>query len=149
MGFFISGGLAIGGARSGTKCLVVATMVMAIISAIFAGILLITSAFALDFRIHYYRDGITPLRCTLLVLLIATGATMLVIAIASASLTCKPLCCRSNKQGAVHYQPNQVPASVLVNADQIPDVQHLQAQPSPSVQLLSGSVEPPAYQDVG
>jgi len=151
--FFISGGLAIGGARSGNKCLVVATMVMAIISAIFAGILLITAAFALDFHIHYYRDGIA-LRCTLLVLLIAMGATMLVVAIASASLTCKPLCCRSNKQGAVHYQPNQVPASVLVNADQIaalnlPDVQHLQAQPSPSVQLLSGSVEPPAYQDVG
>jgi len=174
--FFISGGLAIGGARSGNKCLVVATMVMAIISAIFAGILLIISAFALDFHIHYYRDGIEPLRCTLLVLLIAMGATMLVVAIASASLTCKPLCCRSNKQGAVHYQPNQVttsilclclclshtpttisnqvPASVLVNADQIaavnlPDVQHLQAQPSPSVQLLSGPVEPPAYQDVG
>ena len=42
--FFISGGLAIGGARSGNKCLVVATMVMAIISAISAGILLIMSA---------------------------------------------------------------------------------------------------------
>ena len=95
--FFISGGLAIGGARSGNKGLVVATMVMSIISAIFAGILLITSAFALDFHSYYYRDGIAPLRCTLLVLLIATGATMLVIAIASASLTCKPLCCQSNK----------------------------------------------------
>merc|ERR1711936_859804 len=32
--FFVSGGLAIGGARSGNKCLVVATMVMAIISAV-------------------------------------------------------------------------------------------------------------------
>merc|ERR1712088_573654 len=32
--FFISGGLAIGGARSGNKCLVVATLVMAIISAV-------------------------------------------------------------------------------------------------------------------
>merc|ERR1712038_1370309 len=41
--FFISGGLAIGGARSGNKCLVVATLVMAIISAVSAGILLIIS----------------------------------------------------------------------------------------------------------
>jgi len=39
--FFISGGLAIGGACSGNKCLVVATMVMAIISAVCAGVLLI------------------------------------------------------------------------------------------------------------
>merc|ERR1711974_238723 len=34
--FFISGGLAIGGAQSGNKCLVVATLVMAIISAVAA-----------------------------------------------------------------------------------------------------------------
>merc|ERR1711934_110055 len=133
--FFISGGLAIGGARSGNKCLVVATMVMAIISAISAGILLIMSAIYLNFFGYgsYYRSyGVSPVSYGLL---IAMGATMLIVAIASASLTCYPLCCRSNKQGAVHYQPNQVPASVLVNADQIaalnlPAVQDLQAPPS-------------------
>merc|ERR1719350_1663486 len=117
--FFISGGLAIGGARSGNKCLVVATMVMAIISAVSAGILLIMSSISLSvFSYGYqyqYRYG-SPVTYGLL---IAMGATMLIVAIASASLTCYPLCCRSTKQGAVHYQPNQVPASVLVNADQI------------------------------
>merc|ERR1712007_85966 len=151
--FFISGGLAIGGARSGNKCLVVATMVMAIISAISAGILLIMSAIYLTFfgyGSYYRRYGVSPVSYGLL---IAMGATMLIVAIASASLTCYPLCCRSNKQGAVHYQPNQVPASVLVNADQIatlnlPAVQDLQAPPPTSAKLISESAEPPAYQDV-
>jgi len=150
--FFVSGGLAIGGARSGNKCLVVATMVMAIISSVSAGILLIMSAISLHF-ISYsyrYRDEIAPVSYMLLV---AMGATMLIIAIASASLTCYPLCCRSTKQGAVQYNPNQVPASVVVNADQmaalnLPTVRDLQAYPSTSVQLLSDSAEPPAYQDV-
>merc|ERR1712241_1039877 len=54
--FFISGGLAIGGARSGNKCLVVATMVMAIISAVSAGILLIMSSISLSvFNSYSYR----------------------------------------------------------------------------------------------
>jgi len=151
--FFISGGLAIGGARSGNKCLVVATMVMAIISAVSAGILLIMSAIYLNFfgyGSYYRRYGVSPVSYGLL---IAMGATMLIVAIASASLTCYPLCCRSTKQGAVHYQPNQVPASVLINADQIaalnlPAVQDLQAPPPTSAKLFSESAEPPAYQDV-
>jgi len=151
--FFISGGLAIGGARSGNKCLVVATMVMAIISAVSAGILLIMSSISLSvFSYGYqyqYRYG-SPVTYGLL---IAMGATMLIVAIASASLTCYPLCCRSTKQGAVHYQPNQVPASVLINADQIatlnlPAVQDMQAPPPTSAKLISESAEPPAYQDV-
>jgi len=140
--FFISGGLAIGGARSGNKCLVVATMVMAIISAVSAGILLIMSSISLSVFNRYsyrYRDyyGLSHVSDGLL---IAMGATMLIVAIASASLTCYPLCCRSTKQGAVHYRPNQVPASMLVNADQIsalnlPTVQDLQAPPSTSVKV--------------
>merc|ERR1711936_9523 len=52
--FFVSGGLAIGGARSGNKCLVVATMVLAIISAVSAGILLIMSALSLHFIGYRY-----------------------------------------------------------------------------------------------
>ena len=57
--FFISGGLAIGGAQSGKKCLVVATMVMAIISAVSAGILLIMSASLLPIhkRNYDYNSG--------------------------------------------------------------------------------------------
>merc|ERR1712045_828557 len=107
--FFISGGLAIGGARSGNKCLVVATMVMAIISAVSAGILLIMSSISLSVFNSYsyrYRDyyGLSHVSDGLL---IAMGATMLIVAIASASLTCYPLCCRSTNQAAVHYRPNQ------------------------------------------
>ena len=37
------------------------------------------------------------------------GLTMLIVAIISASLTCKPLCCRPVKQELVHHHPNQAP----------------------------------------
>ena len=45
--FFVSGGLAIGGAQSRNKNLVIATMVMAIISSVAAAILLFMSLFVL------------------------------------------------------------------------------------------------------
>ena len=79
-------------------------MVMAIISSVNAGILLIMSAI--------FLHSIYKLPPVSYLLLVAMIATMLIIGIASASLTCYPLCCSSTKQGAVHYSPNQVPASV-------------------------------------
>merc|ERR1712223_289502 len=111
-------------------------MVMSIISAISAGILLIMSAISLQIFGYHYRYH-SPVSYALLM---AMGVTTLVIAIASASLTCYPLCCRSTKQGTVHYKPNQVPANLLVNADQIaalnlPPLQDLQTHPSTSVQV--------------
>merc|ERR1712076_85831 len=138
--FFISGGLAIGGARSGNKCLVVATLVMAIISAVSAGILLILSSILL---VSSYRYSV--MTSLAFGLLIGTGATMLIIAIASASLTCKPLCCGSSNQGTVHYNPNLVNQVAALN---ITTLQGPQAHPSTSVQLLPNSSAPPAYQDV-
>merc|ERR1711934_1231248 len=138
--FFFSGGLAIGGARSGNKCLVVATLVMAIISAVSAGILLILSSILLVSSYRY--SAMTALAFGLL---IGTGATMLIIAIASASLTCKPLCCGSSNQGTVHYNPNLVNQVAALN---ITTLQDPQAHPSTSVQLLPNSSAPPAYQDV-
>ena len=108
--FNISGVLAIAGARSGKKCLVVATMVMAIISAICGGILLIMSAIFLSISYSYSdRESYNYMVPVVFGLLILMGATMLVVAITSASLTCFPLCCRPTKlQGYVHYNPNQV-----------------------------------------
>ena len=102
--FFITGGLAIAGANTGNKGLLVATMVMSIISAVFAGILLMYSA--MWYRIYSRAE-----------VLIVIGAMMLLIAIASASLTCnQPFCCPSTNQnlnqGTVHCIPNQVPTSV-------------------------------------
>jgi len=138
--FFISGGLAIGGARSGNKCLVVATLVMAIISAVSAGILLILSTILLVSSYRY-----STMTALAFGLLIGTGATMLIIAIASASLTCKPLCCGSTSQGTVHYNPNLVNQVAALNLTTLQDPQ---AHPSTSVQLLPNSSAPPAYQDV-
>merc|ERR1711953_1360878 len=130
--FFISGGLAIGGARSGNKCLVVATMVMSIISALVAGILLLISARYLNFLDdHPSYPGYQ--------LLVFMGVMMLGVAIASASLTCKPFCCRSTNQGSVHYNPNQVPTSVLVNPNY---------NTNPNAQPLQTSVNPPVYEEV-
>merc|ERR1711974_319216 len=132
--------VATGGARSGNKCLVVATLVMAIISAVSAGILLILSTILLVSSYRY--SAMTALAFGLL---IVTGATMLIIAIASASLTCKPLCCGSSNQGTVHYNPNLVNQVAALN---ITTLQDPQAHPSTSVQLLPNSSAPPAYQDV-
>ena len=82
--FFVSGGLAIRGARSGKKCLVVATMVMAIISAICGGILLVKSAIFLSISYSYGRRPTHELYgANSLWLLILMGATMLVVAITS------------------------------------------------------------------
>ena len=121
MFFFTSGGLAIVGAQSGKKGLVVATMVMAIISAVCAGVLLITSALSAcnqlftiyddnDHHNHYQTSQVLNDRYKSLLasysLLIIAGATMMIVAIISASLTCRPLCCRSTGQGTVHSQVN-------------------------------------------
>ena len=129
--FFISGALSIGGAQSGKKGLVVATMVMSIISAVLSGILLILSSIYLgEVTLHFTRylnyynkhnNGHININTNYDLhvraeysqaasaswLMIAMGVIMLGFSIASASLSCKPLCCRSNNQGAVHYNPNQ------------------------------------------
>ena len=106
--FFVTGGVAIVGSLTGKKCLVVLTLVMAIISAIYAGIQLFVSVILMDSLGSYNRKE----REFLYGLVIAMSASMLIIAIASASLKCKPLCCRSgSRQGTVHYNPNQMPAT--------------------------------------
>ena len=156
--FFISGGLAIGGAMSGRKCLVVATMVMAIISAVCAGALLIQSAILVSIfgsrRSYHYHGDQGQLELVSYVLMITMGVTMLISAITSASLTCRPLCCSPTQQGVVHYRPNnqvnQVSeanaTSVVLNVDELgkiilPAVQDTQAIPtnSPRVSLIQKS----------
>jgi len=93
--------------------------------------------------------------------MIAMGVTMLISAITSASLTCRPLCCSPTKQGLVHYRPNnqvnQVSetnaTSVVLNVDELgkvilPAVQDMQAIPTNSPRLASDSSALPTYQDV-
>ena len=87
----------------------VATMVMSIISAVCAGILLIMSSLNwANNRSWNYNDQYwhwNPVASY--VLLILSGMAMLIAAIVSASLTCKPLCCRPVQQELVHHHPNQ------------------------------------------
>ena len=105
--FFVSGGLSIRGAQSGSKRLVVSTMVMSILSAVCAGVLLIMSS--LGWTIHSSNCNFNYSRCsvdasvTSYVRLILMGLIMLIVAIVSAALTCKPLCCRSVKQESPHH----------------------------------------------
>jgi len=76
--FALSGGLAIGGARSGNNCLVLATLVTSIFSTVWA-------VFLLTFASVYLAEDIpTVSGC---VVLIAVGVIMLVIACASTCLT--------------------------------------------------------------
>ena len=83
----VCGGLAIGGARSKNKCLVVASLVMSVISAVSAGALLTISSLLL-----LNRSEMT----TLSVLPIALGVVMLCAGITSFVLSCCTLCCASN-----------------------------------------------------
>ena len=113
--FLISGGLAIGGARRGNKCLVVATLVMSILSAIAAFYSLINASTWLhlieqidydDFKQHTNMTTSKATDQALHITLVAVCAIMLVVSIISSALTCRPLCCRrSQESGTVHYTP--------------------------------------------
>ena len=109
--FITTGGLSIVGARSGNKCLVVATLVMAILSAIMACILLSFAGISMSMTYIGSEGFIT---CTIEMVI---GGVMLIVGITSASLTCRPLCCSSSsssQQGLVYYQAhNQVDIASL------------------------------------
>ena len=105
--FIVSGSLAIAGARSGNKCLVIATMVMAIITAVSAGVLLIMSSVWVGIG-HGRR--FSPIDGTVgtasMVIQIVTGLAMLICSICSSALTCRATCCwPTAAEGAVHYTP--------------------------------------------
>ena len=109
--FIVSGSLAIAGARSGNKCLVIATMVMAIITAVSAGVLLIMSSVWVGIgNFGYYPRRFSSIDCTVgtasLVIQSVTGLAMLICSICSSALTCRATCCRPTAaEGAVHYTP--------------------------------------------
>ena len=107
--FCVSGGIAIGGAQSGNKCLVVATMVMSIIFALSALLL-----FPLLFMVFAMWFGGSNGPEWLAVLLILMLMVMVIVPTISACLACKPLCSQKRpSEGVVqpnqaHYHPNQV-----------------------------------------
>jgi len=165
--FFTAGGLAIGGARTGNKCLVIATLVMAIFSAVFAGALIILTAIESSL-FQYYGNGcchwyLHEYVIASYVLLITMRTTLLATAITLASLTCLPLCCRSAEQDMVqldtkaikeHQQPNEANVtSVVVNMEQwaalnVPTIEDLQERSTPPSRIVSDSSEPPSFLDV-
>jgi len=109
--FFVSGGLAIGGAQSGIRSLQVASMVMSYISAV------IVSFPFLHFFSSVIRSECAPYGCNALFLPLIILAVMLVLSITSASISssyhlkiccCSPLNCRSGKHGGSDTQPNPV-----------------------------------------
>merc|ERR1712055_680712 len=93
--FIISGSLSICSGKNTNSCLIISTMVMSIISAISAGILIIFSALGLahdGYSCHYYHCDVHPEIFHGIQLL--AGIIELVLAITSASLSCKATCCR-------------------------------------------------------
>ena len=115
--FITTGGLAIGGARSGNKCLVVATLVMAIFSAIISCTLLSLAGISMSMT-HIGSEGFIASTIEMVI-----GGVMLIVGITSASLTCRPLCCSqaSCQQGLVYYAPNQVELASL-NLPRLPNL---------------------------
>ena len=122
--FFVSGGLAIGGAQSGSRCLQVASMVMSYISAV------IVSFPFLGFLSSVIRSECAPYGCDAFFLPLIILAVMLVLSITSASISsyhlkiccCSPLNCRSAKHGGSDSQPNPV-NQVLKVPNEITQVQ--------------------------
>merc|ERR1712055_266287 len=94
--FIISGSLSICSGKNTNSCLIISTMVMSIISAISAGILIIFSAIGLahdgGYLCEYYDCDVHPEVFHGIQLL--AGIIELVLAITSASLSCKATCCR-------------------------------------------------------
>jgi len=93
--FIISGSLSICSGKNTNSCLIISTMVMSIISAISAGFLVIFSANGLAYdayTCHYYDcDAHSQIFHSIGLL---AGIIELVLAITSASLSCKATCCR-------------------------------------------------------
>jgi len=144
--FITTGGLTIGGARSGNKCLVVATLVMAIFSAIMACTLLSLAGISMSMT-YIGSEGFITSTIEMVI-----GGVMLIVGITSASLTCRPLCCppsssSSSQQGLVYYQaPNQVDIASL-NLPRLPNL----PVPTPllsAAQVVVPPCAPPAYQEV-
>ena len=104
----VSGGIAIGGAQSGNKCLVVATMRMSIIFALSAlALLMFVTFWVFSVLDRLWLQGWAVLPILLLL-------SMVIVPTISACLACKAL--RSQKRPSeeivqtnqTHYHPNQV-----------------------------------------
>ena len=85
----------------------------------------------------------------------AMDATILVIAIASTSLTCYLLCCRSTNQGTLHYDPKNLPTiqDLKAHSSTLVHVKLIKSKKSVGryklfFQLLSDSANTPTYHDV-
>ena len=155
--FITTGGLAIGGARSGNKCLVVATLVMAIFSAIMACTLVSLAGIAMSVT-YIGSEGFIASTIEMVI-----GGVMLIVGITSASLTCRPLCCSqsSGQQGLVYYAPNQVelaslnlphlpnlPTPLLSSAQVLGLLGMIQNEDTFVLQIVVPPCAPPAYQEI-
>merc|ERR1712226_1544539 len=105
--FFVSGSFAIVGAKTKRKCLVVATLVFAILSTIAASILVIISTYILSENMADDRE---------VTLEVVVGVVMVAMAVTTSALTCRPLCCRSS----LPY--NSHPSSTSTSAGVSPEV---------------------------
>merc|ERR1711942_351896 len=100
--FIISGSLSICSGKNTNSCLIISTMVMSIISAISAGILVIFSALGLDhdgYGCRYYNNDYYYRNCKVNPdifhgIQLLAGIIEMVLAISSASISCKATCCR-------------------------------------------------------
>ena len=139
--FIVSGLLAVSGARTGSKRVVVATLVMSVLSIICAAVLLITSAFLLD--THAWRPR------EVYAIELGVAAVMVVAASTSALLTCCPLCSSTiSSPGVIHSTPSNptqfFPSSPEQTSGQKKDCTYVQMAPLP----LGSWDPPPSYHSI-
>ena len=142
--FFVCGGLTIGGARSGNKSLVVATLGVSVISAVSAGALLIDSSLLLKQNIH--KSHVVT---TVTVLQMAIGVVMLGASITSSVLSCRTLGCASDtRQTAAQYMPGNRDIRQFSDPTRVENIQTKDDPPryAPPRYAPPGCV-PPRYED--
>merc|ERR1712098_960928 len=92
--FAISGGLTLG-SRNGSRCLIIATMVMTILSCMVSVIVAVMSCVVMEdntFMLRWRRFDVSPIYAILLV----TGLIMLVTCTLASVLACRATCCRQD-----------------------------------------------------
>ena len=104
--FIISGSLSICSGKNTNSCLIISTMVMSIFSAINAGIMILFSALGLAYDDCYYYGSCDLHADVFHGIQLPAGIIKLVLAITSASLSCRPFCCRdkTNRDTTTPYK---------------------------------------------
>ncbi|KAI0207190.1 hypothetical protein LSAT2_008209 [Lamellibrachia satsuma] len=116
--FILTGTFGVMAARQKTSCTIISFMVLSVLaSSVFVLPLLVLSTIGLSTNGNYHRDRNTGMTVALLILLLILSLFETIIAIWSAVLGCKTVCCGRRSQSGIVMQP--VPVVMEVGSPQV------------------------------